>query len=153
MSVREASDRLIVGLGSPHGDDQAGWLAVDALSRRAAGVGTLRKAADPTELWAWMTADSELTLVDACVSGEPTGQIRRLEWPADRLDGDGCRTTHAVPLSEILETARRLGIGPSSATIWVIAGRAFFPATTPSAEVASAAERLAGLIATEVVHA
>jgi hydrogenase maturation protease len=153
MSVLEASDRLIVGLGSPHGDDQAGWLAVDALSRLAAVAGTFRKASDPTELWAWMTAHSELTLIDACENIAPVGAISRLQWPTDRFIGDGFRTTHGVPLSEILETACRLGTGPSQATIWLIAGRSFASATMPAEEVISAAERLAGTIATEIAHA
>lgn len=154
MNGFEASHRLIVGLGSPHGDDQAGWLAIDALSQRDAFRGTLRKAADPTELFSWMTIDLDLTLIDACERREQSaGTIRRWEWPNVRLERDSLRTTHGISLSEILETTFRLGTGPSRATIWTIAGRAFEPSTAPSAEVISAAERLAALIATEVVHA
>lgn len=154
MNALDVPHRLIVGLGSPHGDDQAGWLTVDALSRQETFEGTLRKAADPTDLFAWTTVDCELTLIDACKdAAQPVAAIRRMEWPTVRLDSDGLRTTHGIPLSEILETALRVGTGPSRATIWTIAGRAFAPYTTPSADVASAAERLAALIATEAVHA
>jgi hypothetical protein len=101
-----------------------------------------------------MTVDCELTLIDACErGGQLVGSIRRAEWPTVRLDACGFRTTHGIPLSEILATAFRLGTGPPRATIWTIAGQAFAPYTTPSADVISAAERLAALIATEAVHA
>lgn len=89
-------DTLVVGVGSPHGDDQLGWLAADALEAallalRAAAPNApntpldarpldasgwrVRRAATPSDLLDWLPGPQRLILIDACV--EPDGGVER----------------------------------------------------------------------------
>ena len=57
---------LVVGIGSPHGDDQAGWLVVerlrDLLPKSSA---EFHVAQSPTDLLNWLEDHETLFLVDA----------------------------------------------------------------------------------------
>lgn len=57
---------LVVGLGSPHGDDQAGWQVIDRLQQHRLGSHVaLRKAAVPHDLIDWCEEADVMHLVDA----------------------------------------------------------------------------------------
>ena len=72
----------VVGIGSFHGDDRAGWEVIDRLCLRLNGLSGLshvafRKAAVPHDVLDWLSPQVRLHLVDACTSDVPG--VQRLE--------------------------------------------------------------------------
>jgi len=57
--------RLIVGLGSPQGDDAAGWHIIDAVAR-AAPFERVRRLAHPADLLDLTGEIDDLIVCDAC---------------------------------------------------------------------------------------
>jgi len=114
------SDRLIVGIGSDHGDDQAGWLVVDALAPHVAPRSTARKAKAPLDLLDWLEGVRWLAICDACRGAGPVGCWHRWNWPADDLPFHHPAGSHSYGLLESLGLADRLGILPELVWIWGI---------------------------------
>jgi hydrogenase maturation protease len=93
----------IVGVGSPHGDDQIGWRVIERLQRKplpgilAAAVSEAVRVLDHLE------GCTTLVLVDACRSGARAGTIHRLVWPDPRLQGQDNVSTHGYGVMQALE--------------------------------------------------
>ncbi len=70
---------LIIGVGSPHGDDRAGWEVIDRLmeeiATEVASVNAtslqLHKAAVPHDILDWLTSDTIVHIIDASVDVAP----------------------------------------------------------------------------------
>ncbi|MDX1965703.1 MAG: hydrogenase maturation protease [Planctomycetaceae bacterium] len=148
-----ARPRLVLGLGSPHGDDQAGWLVVDALHRLQAPPDVARKLADPTEVWVWASPGVDLIVCDASQGTGPAGTVRAWSWPQDVFPVPGQRSTHRYPLVDVLELGRALGLCPERVLLWTIEGRAFAPDTSPDQTIVAAAEMVARQLAEMLVNA
>jgi len=143
----------VLGLGSPFGDDRAGWIAVENLMR-AAGFRALPEGfasaeiCDPVgnNLLDAMQGASLAILIDAAQSGAAPGTIRRLD--AQNLeDGSESCSSHGFGLSATLALGRALNELPPNVIIFLIeipATAEFGPADVPSAPVAGA---IPGLIA------
>lgn len=121
-------DTIIVGLGSPHGDDQFGWLVADRLvketSRQLVTAAVIRRAASPVQVLDWLDGCKRLFLVDAC-RGDLPGEFCSFGWPAaeiERLLGSG---SHDYTISQALELASRLGNLPRECRLWCAAGSQF----------------------------
>ena len=148
---------LLVGIGSPHGDDQAGWLVVsewqrrlachpeDDLSPRHRGLETLvcRLAKSPSDLLDWLEAVSHLIVCDCCESPTQLGEVRLWHWPADRFLRTRSASSHQLGLSEVLDLATNLNRLPQRVEIWTIGGGRFAPGTEPTPLVKEASQRLA----------
>lgn len=69
----------VVGIGSFHGDDRAGWEVIDRLQLRLGGGSQLafRKAAVPHDVLDWLDPGLRLHLVDACAAD--VSGVQRLE--------------------------------------------------------------------------
>ena len=145
--------RLILGLGSPHGDDVAGWLTIDVLRRRGVSPSTARRVSDPTDLWNWVTIETDLLLIDACTGTGPVGTLRKHVWPHMVLPNNGPRNSHRFPLGEALILGRTLELCPETVTVWTIEGQRFEPETIPDPAVVAAAETLAELLVRGEQHA
>jgi hydrogenase maturation protease len=127
---------LIVGLGSPHGDDQAGWLAVDQLRRQEPRCDAeIRHAAVPLDVLDWLDGVQELHLIDACASTAGECDIFRLKWTNGRLhvtlpSGNNesvCSAaagknagTHGIGMIEVLQLADAMGQLPEEVVVWAI---------------------------------
>ena len=148
------SDRtLIVGLGSPHGDDQAGWLVADALSgRRLQPAVAVRKAMSPADVLDWVDGLERLIICDACRGLSQIGALSRWDWPADQLAQVSWSGTHDLALPAALELADRLGRLPSQTVIWAVAGATANALTTPSDAVAAAIPMLTAAITAELAR-
>ncbi len=74
--------RLFVGIGSPHGDDQAGWLLADLLRGQFASAGGIlvRQAVVPADILDWLNGVEHLHVCDACTTGSPAATLHRWEW-------------------------------------------------------------------------
>ncbi len=82
---------LFVGLGSPHGDDQIGWLIADRLAaeRGLPGTVAVRKAAIPLDLLDWLEGVDCLHVCDALQGPTTFGEVQRWEWADASLSPEG----------------------------------------------------------------
>lgn len=107
MASMSATTRVI-GLGSPHGDDQAGWRLVEMLKRRVELEVAIRAVGDPTDLLDCLEGCRCLVIVDACHTGAPAGTITRLQWPDPRILQQHRHLTHRVGVPSVLGLAQQL---------------------------------------------
>jgi hydrogenase maturation protease len=129
VSRPNASAIQIVGIGSPHGDDQIGWLVADNLARRIASFGsrsiTSRRGRSPAQILDWLEGAQRLVVIDACVGLGTPGQVIHFRWPAitfDRLRGGG---SHDFSLWQTLTIAAQLQALPPVIDVWCVEGRQF----------------------------
>lgn len=134
---------LVIGLGSFHGDDQAGWLVIDHLLSLGADDGSVRKAAHPADVLNWADAAARLTICDAGYPRGLPGRIGRWTWPHDCLESSRLCGTHDMPLGEILALGHHTGRCPEQVEIWTIEGAEFAAMTDASAAVAASARQVA----------
>jgi hydrogenase maturation protease len=147
-----SGEPLIVGFGSPHGDDRAGWCVVEQLLAAGVSGRLVRIARTPADVWDWCDPHRELTLCDAIADGAPPGRVRRWTWPDDSFPARYAGT-HDLPLSEVLDIGASLGCLPERVTICTISGAAFVPGSEPSPAVLEAALQLADELRGALCHA
>lgn len=131
----------VIGLGSPFGDDQAGWWVVAHLrDQPCAAIELLALDRPGAALVNWMEGVSHLVVVDAVVCELPPGHILHID--PDRLDPvDGLCSTHQVTIGESLRLAEVLGCRPARVDLF---GIAVHDASRATASIRLAARRLAG---------
>ncbi len=146
MAEIKRQSHLLVGLGSPHGDDQAGWLVVSGVEQRLAGYSktlACRLAKSPSDLLDWLDEVTHLIVCDACESATQLGELRFWHWPEDRVVRTRSSNSHQLGLPEVLDLATTLGRLPAQVEIRTIGCAAFAPGTEPSLPVRDACSRLA----------
>lgn len=124
---------LIVGIGSPHGDDRFGWEVVRRLtalwpnaardafrSCEDAVPSALRELASPIDLLHELDGCERLVICDACRGLSEPGEVRSFEWPSDSIESLSGSGSHDFSLVDALRLAERLGRLPASVTIWVV---------------------------------
>ena len=143
----------ILGIGSPSGDDQAGWLVVDALLASGLLGGrevVVEKLDRPgANLIRLLENASRVILVDAMQGNDQVGQIRRF----DQKDWPGyCHglSSHGFGVLDALSLARELGSLPPRLDLYGIEIGSCKPGDAPGAGVQDAARQLAQLIAAEL---
>ena len=120
--------RLIVGIGSAHGEDQVGWLVAEEVRRLIFQVPAdprvdVRIAKSPLVLLNWLNERGNnpfdcLLICDACRGPEGSGSIRRWIWPSDELQHFRFSGTHDFGLAATLMLADQLGRLPPVVAIW-----------------------------------
>ena len=142
----------VIGIGSPSGDDQAGWLVVQALENRLpAGVKIELLDRPGSALIPLLEKADRAILVDAMHSGGRTGDIRHFsqdEWESCR-QGLPSHSTHGLGVLDALMLARVLGCLPREITLYGIEIGSALPGGEPSDEVITAAQTLADKIVIE----
>ena len=135
----------VIGLGSPFGDDQAGWRTTDALRDRLPAGCDLHALDRPgAALINWMPDTEQLILIDAVRSGARPGSLYRVD-PVALVAQHGRLSSHQLALRDTLRLARSLGCLPGRIAIYGIEiGQTDGPRM--SAAVASAVDRLVPLI-------
>ncbi len=145
----------ILGIGSPSGDDQAGWLVVDALL--AAGIQNdegivIDKLDRPGANLIPVLQDAAwVILVDAMQSGEAIGTIRRFgqqDWP--RYGGG--LSSHGFGVLGALLLARELGSLPARVDLYGIEIASANPGEVPGEAIRTAVQELARRIANELLE-
>lgn len=146
----------VLGIGSPSGDDQAGWLVVDALL--AEGVQPdahvrIEKLDRPgASLLAQMDDVAWLILVDAMQGGGEAGHVRHF----DRHDwlhyGQGL-SSHGFGVLDALALAQALDRLPPRIDLYGIELATLQPVSEASAVIHAATRRLAHRIATQLKQA
>jgi len=143
--TRPAGDTLLVGLGSAHGDDRAGWLVAERLAEILPGL-VVRQARHPLNLLDWLDGVERLIVCDAAEPAGRPGRVRRFVWPAPELAERRASGSHGVPLPAVLALAAEMKTLPPRAEIWTVEAGRCDPTADPSppvvAAVAAAAERI-----------
>lgn len=147
----------IIGIGSPAGDDQAGWCVAHALQRSAwpdrpsCQVSVTALDRPGTRLIRYLEGMDAAVLIDAMRSGREPGAIRRLDDPA-LLRQDSLASSHGLGVASALELARALDLLPETLILYGIEiGEVSFDAA-PSAAVRHAAASVAAMIEAEVAE-
>ncbi len=137
---------LVIGLGSPHGDDQAGWLVVKALHSRGWSDREARNISQPIDLIDTLPDPRPLLLCDAACGNGQVGCCRSWNWPEQDLPTRNPSGSHNLPLAGVLELARELKILNGPVELRTINGSAWNSFSDPCRDVAMAAEQLAAEI-------
>ena len=143
----------ILGIGSPSGDDQAGWLTIDAL--RAAGVrcdaGTVIEKLDRpgASLIPLLDKAAWVILVDAMQGSGPAGRIQRFDQKDWAQYAKGV-SSHGFGVLDALSLARELGSLPARIDLYGIEIASANPGEQAGAAIVAAAQQLARRIASEL---
>lgn len=135
----------IIGVGSPAGDDQVGWLAVEAVKQSAVlrrvpvGLVCLMSLDRPGATLVEHLAGAEMALlIDAMQSGAPAGTVRRTELPGS-LSGEGALlSSHGFGVAHAVALAKVLGELPSRLVVYGVEAQHLKP-TSIASEAARAA--------------
>jgi hydrogenase maturation protease len=110
----------VIGLGSPFGDDDAGWRVIDAMRGRVGNAVELVALDRPgAALVNALTGATRLVLVDAVWLPGCAGRLLALT-PDDLAEADPVLGTHRLGLAEQLALAAVLGDRPQRVEIWGI---------------------------------
>ncbi len=98
----------VVGIGSPHGDDQIGWRLVQEIGSLEGVSVQSSLIATPIDLLDTLDGIDLLVLVDACDSGRPPGSVLVRGWPCD-CEEHGRTSSHGLGIASALRLADQLG--------------------------------------------
>jgi hydrogenase maturation protease len=146
MTVRT----LVVGIGSPHGDDAVGWEIARRVEAWADNAIEVRQARTPTVLLDWLAAVDQLEVCDAVLAGSLTaGAVHHWRWPDAEIERTPFCTSHDLSLPAVLRLAEALGQLPRQVRIW---GVAINPGK-PFESLSSSAIAAADVAARRICHA
>ncbi len=109
----------IIGVGSPIGNDQAGWQAIDALQTLGlatsypAGYVTLEKLDRPgASLLQHMRGADLVIIIDALINADKPDQVMALR-PSEIIRQTGILSGHGLGVAEVIALGDALGDLPS----------------------------------------
>jgi hydrogenase maturation protease len=140
----------IICCGNPErGDDGAGVLLARRL--RDSGIEADVRTGEALELIAAWSGATDVIVVDAVVTGAPSGTVQR--WGAFEVVPvrSVSTSTHRFSVAEAIELGRTLGNLPERLRVYGIEGRQFAPGTRISTEVERAVDSLAQEITAEAL--
>jgi hydrogenase maturation protease len=129
---------FVIGIGSPHGDDRAGWEVVDRLDGDVSKNIFLRKAAVPHDILDWLDNHSPTHIIDASCDNVPglqrfnitqdeAGKVQlSVVGSTSSLSADSARkslrssSSHQLDLLSAIELAATLHRLPRQLTLWTI---------------------------------
>lgn len=147
---------LIVGIGNPdRGDDAAGrMVARGLLNRPFPDVTVMEHGGEALSLLDLMENTVDIYIVDACVSGAPTGTVQRFDVTDRPLPGGRFGvSTHGFDLAGTIELARTLGRLPTRLVVYAIEGKTFDPGAPLSPAVADAVREVTSRLRVELARA
>ncbi len=140
----------LVGLGSPHGDDQLGWLVVDRLRPELPESVSSHKISAGLDLLTLLDGTERLLIVDASSpSGQP-GTVRAFDWPFPELAAMVPLGSHDVGLLEAIRLAETLGLWPDRARLFAVEADQFEPGQVLSPAVRAGLDTVVSLIRREI---
>jgi len=109
----------VIGLGSPFGEDRAGWLVIDRLQGRVpASVEVIALDRPGAALVNWMRDCEHLVLIDAVLAPEKCGTYALLK--IDELVQPSAVSGHMLNLAETVALAKALGHPPKRLEVYGI---------------------------------
>jgi hydrogenase maturation protease len=150
----------IIGLGSPHGDDQIGWELVRLLESEAAVDESLRLRACASvggELLEFWKDAALVILVDAVRGTESPGAVSRISLlaPSDPSVPESVRalSSHGIDLPELIELAEALDVLPPRLLFFGVEVATCSPFSPLSSPVRAALPELARVVRAEIAAA
>lgn len=142
---------MVIGIGSPYGDDQVGWRVAECVRQlpQAAGIEVLMRDRPGNRLLEDLEGCASAILVDAIHSDAPAGTLHCLT--IDSLtEVSSITSSHGFGLAETLSLGKALGLLPSWLLIYGVEiepGQATLLEAPLTPAVAAAVQRLARLLA------
>ena len=135
----------VVGIGSPHGDDQIGWRLADAVRDALGGDVAVYQASTPLELLDHVGEPGRVIVVDACRTGtgQRPGRVMVVRGPEAFLPTAVGGSCHALGVGQALALAEALGRCCAEVELFAVEAGAMGPADDLSPELASALPGLA----------
>lgn len=134
----------IFGLGSPAGDDRAGWVVLERLFELGYPRNRLKRLGNPAELLNDLPTTGPIIVCDACAGPGPAGGWHRRLWPCPEVQSRPGRGSHDMPLENVLGLARELQLLPEVVELWLVEGRAWVPESPITECVRDSACAMAG---------
>ena len=102
---------VVVGVGSPHGDDQIGWqVAQGVVQRLGLEEGQLHLLSRPvSQLWSLLHVP-RLLIIDACQAGLPAASLRRVTIEQLESQTTGLLSSHGLGVAELLRLANHMAM-------------------------------------------
>jgi hydrogenase maturation protease len=145
---------MIAGLGSAHGDDQLGWIAIDLLRPRLPAGISAKKIRGGLELLENLDEYDTAFLIDASSPAGKPGAIRSFTWLCPALDQCILLSSHGLGLVEAIQLAEALGRLPFLVKIFTIEAHDITPGAPLSVDIARQidvlAERVLRALATKL---
>ena len=157
--------RLVVGIGSHHGDDSIGWMVVDRLKDEAKQDfygARFVKCQLPIDLLDRLDEVDEVHVIDAMDGAwhhdsAKSRTVHRLRYSerGDRLAVLERRSTssHGIGVLPVLQLAEKLGLPTGHVTLWLAQGEKFEPMSGPSAVALRSIDLCVDAIRKELRHA
>lgn len=147
------STPLLIGIGSPYGDDQVGWRVVEAVQIAALPLSAVRCETPVTTLLALLQQNENVILVDAVAYAAPVGTV--LCWSGvDVMQAQSAVSTHGFNLASVLALANSLSLLPRSLRVYgVVIDAGYIPQLPDmplSLDVAAAVGQVVALLREEV---
>ena len=154
--MNESAKTLVAGLGSTHGDDQAGWLVAENVASQCRGYQhvTVRRATIPLDVLDWLDGVDVLHVCDACQMTHDHRQLQRYNLVEGQFINSDVsmnsemsgtllslrsRGSHDFGLPDVLRLAAQIQQLPKQVIVWAIAGTDFQPGAGMTVETTSAA--------------
>lgn len=100
----------VIGVGSHHGSDAAGWLACEMLRAHATSTQIeWHSCRSPMQLPDLVVDYKTVVILDAVLSDKPIGQALLLRWPVKQETYDSTCSSHGLGVIEALKLASTLG--------------------------------------------
>ena len=144
---------VVLGIGNPdRGDDAAGRVVARLLRDSLPDDAEIVELdGEATALLAHLEDTTAAFVVDACISGAPTGTVRRFDVGVGPLpQAEFGVSTHCFGLREAVELARALGRLPPACIVYAIEGKTFEMGQALSPAVAAAANAVADRLRAEL---
>jgi hydrogenase maturation protease len=144
---------LLVGIGSPHGDDRVGWEIAGRVGERMGRALVVRCLRTPAELLDLLEGIDTLEICDALASEAAAGAVCCWQWPAPEIERAPFGGSHDLSLPAVLALAKVLGRLPAHVRIWGVGIKpaAAFDALSP--DVAAAVPAIVKRICGALIHA
>jgi hydrogenase maturation protease len=150
--LRRCEEIAIVGIGSPHGDDQIGWAVVENLRHQLPTSITTHTAHGGLDLLACLDGQDTMIVVDAAAPSGSPGRVWIFEWPCDALAECRPLSTHGPGLAEALRLADVLGHLPRQVRIYAIEAETIEPGAPLSRFAARSVDAVANAILDELMR-
>lgn len=149
--------RLIIGVGSPHGDDRFGWAVVDALVSMNLSEVECRKTSNATDIVSEIDSTKIIFVVDAGCGLHSAEPVLRIPYVDNRFVQEipevPVRSTHAFGLGETLQLARSLEKPLNHVVLWVGYAERFEPMSEMSSLTVKAVDECVAAMAKEITDA
>ena len=144
--------KCFIGVGSPHGDDQIGWLIADQVQARLADGSVVYNVGSPLEILDHIDGVEWLGICDACRGNGAEGSWQCWTWPDEQIVKPEFAGSHGISLAAALDLAERLGRLPGTVMIWGIEIAACEPGSPVSSPISAAIPQVADAIIHEIRH-